>query len=226
MASYAYGLWGNVTPVLKQYQVLATMITGQFTIVSATGGNIDDATTTSAADGAGVTDGSATYTTTQGDTLGVVDVHSSPMAIFRALLTQGATNNTALTTFEEDSGETNGLVLTDSDLPSASMDQGTIWRVNGGEGGEHRTITSVSASTSVTVTEPFTNDIEVGDTFHVIPFSQVQGTAAQLSTTLDQIDTSIAAGTGAELTCYDLEMNGSTNSYGLFIHGDHVFNKA
>lgn len=222
MATYAYDFNGS-NPLIIPYKVQATVIQGQFTIVGTTSGSITDATTTSAADGAGVTASAATYSTTQGDTEGVAEVHASPMAVFRAQLTQGATNNTDLTTYSEDSGETAGTVLTDSDLPTASMDQGTVWRAGGGES---RIITSVSSGASVTVTVPFSQDIGSGEEFHVIPLSPIQSVTAQLSTTLDQIDASIAAGTGAELITVGLELNGASDSYALVAHADHAFNKA
>ena len=222
MATYAFGFNGS-NPLIIPYKVQATVIQGQFTIVGTTSGSITDATTTSAADGAGVTAGAATYSNTQGDTEGVADVHASPMAVFRAQLTQGATSGTDLTTFSADSGESAGLVLTDSSLPTASMDQGTIWRA---DGGESRTITSVSSGASVTVTVPFSQDIASGDEFHVIPISPVQSVTAQLSGTLDQVNTAIAAGTGAELVTVALELNGASDSYALLVHADHAFNKA
>jgi hypothetical protein len=103
------------------------------------------------------------------------------------------------------------------------MDQGTVWRAGGGES---RIITSVSSGASVTVTVPFSQDIGSGEEFHVIPLSPIQSVTAQLSTTLDQIDASIAAGTGAELITVGLELNGASDSYALVAHADHAFNKA
>jgi hypothetical protein len=221
--------WAQSTPLVAAFKISATVIVGQATISGGAGGQIDDATTTSLVDATGVVVGAAgggslTYSTTQGDTEGLVEVNSNPMAIFKSLMSGGATNNTALQVLNNTSQDTAGLTITDADVGTATMDNGIAWRSENAS--ESRRITTFTSGVSIAVTVPFLNDIEVGDLFFQTPINPALGTAMQLTTTLDQTDASIAVGTGGLINPFELELNGASDSYALFQFADHFFSKS
>ena len=186
---------------------------------------IQPATTTSFADSLGVTADIATYSTTQGDAEGLVSVYNRPDSIFDALMSGGAAANTALTTLSNTAVSTTGLLITDADVGTASMANGTVWGVSGANLGQSRVITTFSASTSIAVTVPFLNDIAVGDTFCQCPWSS-NGAAGngtlQATTNIDQANAAIVSGTGGEVAIYELVLNGATDSHVRFLVIDHL----
>jgi hypothetical protein len=190
-------------------------------------------TTTVATDSPGLATDTGTYSASQGATHaeGLVTVEVSPDLIMRALVSGGAAESTALTLLSNTLASTDGLLVTDADVGTADMVSGTIWCISGANVGQSRKITAHSSAVSFTVTVAFLNDIAVGDTFLWVPYSVGgDGTATtdgggnvQFTTLLTQADGAIASGTGTGQAVYGLELNGRTDSYVLFINGDHLF---
>ena len=220
-------LYGG-THYARLYKIGASFATRGVVTRAGTAG-IQPATTTSFADSLGVTGDTGVYSTTQGDAEGLVSVYCRPDAIFEALMSGGATANTALTTLSNTAASTTGTVITDADVGTASMANGTVWSLNGangiGPGGQSRVITTFSASTSITVTVPFLSDIAVGDTFLMCPWSS-NGAAGngtlQATTNIDQANAAIVSGTGGEVAIYDLLLDSATNSKVRFLVIDHL----
>ena len=225
---------------ILDFKLSATVIEGQAVIASATGtdgGSLKDATTTSLVDMVGVVlgassinphgggAGSLTYSSTQGDTEGLVRVVINPDAIFEALMSGGATEGTALETFTNASENTAGTTITDASTGDNSMDDGISWGLSGANAGLSRKITTYSADTSFVVTVPYPRTIAVGDTFACAPYLPLTTTTLQLTTLLTQADASIAVGTGGNARVVELILNGVSDSKVHFIARDHVFNE-
>lgn len=230
----AYTLSG-AAPVMKKYQVAATNTTigVPYLIPASNGAGIVLATTTGAADMVGVNvDAAGTFVTGQqsdnSDTARLTTIIINPDAVWRLLMSGGATEGTALTLLPVTTASTTGLaVTTASEWSNPTYDEGTTWGFDGANAGKARKITSVS-STAGTVTVAFPYDTAVGDNFLRCPYNPLQSTVIQLSTLLTQADASIAVGTGAafkpiELILNDQSWSGRTNSYVLALSGDHNF---
>lgn len=233
---------GSTSYRVMDFKLSTTVIVDQAVIASTTGGDggeIEDATTTSLADfvgsvlsasdrnphGGGV--GSLTYSTAvaSGTPEGLVRVYINPDIVYEALMSGGATNNTALDTLTESAGDSNRVTVTHPAGPNNSMDDGTVWGLTGANAGQSRKITTYTADTSLVVTVPFVNTIAANDTFAVAPYLPLVTTTLQLSTTLDQADASIAVGTGGNARVVELVLNGTTDSFVRFIGRDMAFNE-
>lgn len=171
----AYLLSGGA-PVIHTYKIAETMATAAVPVELGTAGQAGialpaDVDTTT--DFVGVTLDTGTYSTTQGETEGVVSVIINPDAVYRALMYQdGNENQLSVTT--NSAAETAGTVVTittgDPAPNGPSHDEGTVVCVSGANVGQTRKITSVGA-TSLTVTVPFLNDIGSGDQFIHVPWT-------------------------------------------------------
>lgn len=218
----------------------ATVVEGQAVIASpagAAGGEITDSTTTSLLDMAGIVlgassfnphgggGGTLTYSTTQGDTEGLVRVVINPDAIIRALMSGGAAEGTALQRVAVTAANAAGTTITTTDTPEASMDDGICWCILGANVGLSRKVTTYTANSSFVVTVPFPRTIAVGDEFCVVPFLPLTTRAVQLTTLLTEADASIVVGTGGNATVVEVVLNRNTDSYVHFIARDHVFNE-
>lgn len=201
-------------------------------IPAANGAGLAQATTTGAADMVGINLDTVTYVTAQ-QTDGtsaerIVEVITNPDLVMAALLSGGATEDTALTQYDITTATTDGLdVTTGDDWSSPEFDEGAVWGYDGANAGQVRKITSTS-TTAATPTVAFDNNHQVGDNFLRAPYWPGQSTTVQLSTNLYQADASIAVGTGAAFRCYALEARdkaneGTTNSYILMLSDDHAF---
>ena len=122
--------------------------------------------------------------------------------------------------------------MTDTDVLAADMDGGLLVCIAGNNVGLSRSITSMTASTSATVTVPFPRAIAVNDEFFMIPYN-FAGTGAagadgpgwvQTTTLFTQADASIASGAGVVASVVDLELNGLTDSHVLFLLRSHTHN--
>lgn len=231
---------GSTTYHIMDFKLSATVIADQAVIASATGadgGELTDATTTSLLDFVGSVAGASffnphgggsgtlTYSTTQGDTEGLVRVYITPDVIYRALMSGGAAEGTALQTITNTTANTAGTTVTATDTPDASMDDGLCWCLSGANVGMSRKITTYTANTSFVVTVPFPRTIAVNDTFAVIPYLPLVTRAVQLSTLLTQANASIAVGTGGNATVVEVVLNGASDSHVHFIGRDHIFNE-
>lgn len=231
---YAYMLGGGA-PLFMKYQINETLSNANIPVLAPGAGNagVQISTTTSLANAVGVTMDTATYVTAQ-QTDGTsaereVTVLISPQAVFRVLLSGGATENTALTLYDVTTASTSGLaVTTGDDWTSPEFDEGVVWGYDGANAGQKRKITSTSSS-AATVTVAFDQDTAVGDNFLRAPywFLDDGGNNMQLTTNLYQADASIAVGTGGAVRIIDMELNdisgeGRTTSKALFIFDDHA----
>ena len=233
---FAQYMHGGVTPLVKKYQVNETLATAGIPVLAPGGNNagVQISVTTSWANAVGVTLDTATYVTAQ-QTDGtsaerLVSVIISPAAIFRALMSGGATEGTALPLFTVTTATTDGLDVTTGDdfTGVPSFDEGVIWGYSGENAGQNRKITSTS-TTAATVTVAFDNDHQVGAEFLRAPWWFLDDTAKNIQTTtlLTQADTTITVGTGGAAKIIDMELidiggEGRTKSYVLFIFDDHA----
>lgn len=232
---FAYYMHGGVAPLKMGFQVNETLSNAGIVVLapgSDTAG-VQISTTTSWANAVGVTLDTATFVNAQ-QTDGTsaereVDVIISPAAVFRALMSGGATEGTALTLYPVTTASSDGLtVITGSDWTSTDFDEGVAWGYDGANVGQKRKITSVSSTTG-TVTVAFDNGTEEGDNFLRAPYWFLDDTAKAIQTTtnLFQANAAIAVGTGGAARIIDMELNdiggeGRTKSSVLFILDDHA----
>lgn len=162
----------------------------------------------------GVTVDTGTYSTTQGDTEGVVTVITNPYGVYRALMvgTEASAQLTLTTNSVADAGGTVVTITTGDPAPnSPTMDEGTIVCVSGANVGQTRKITSVAATTA-TVLVPFTNDLVSGDEFIAVPWAvnDTAGDNVNLSLNFSNAQQNVAVGTGADLRPMALEFDVSS----------------
>ena len=220
------------------YKISATVVLDQAVIAEVAdtgGGYITDATTTSLVDFVGSVlgassrgpdgnAGSLTYSTTQGDTEGLVRVYINPDIIYRARMSGGATLAN-LQTVTTTGASAAGTTITATDTPENDLDDGTCWCLTGANAGLSRKVTTFTANTSWVVTVPFPRTIAIGDTFCVVPYSPFVTIAIQLTTNLVEADATIAFGTGATARPVELVLNGAGDSYVHFVARDHALNE-
>lgn len=234
----AAGTFSGAAYRLVKYKVGATVVAGQPVLTDGTNkyGEVTDPTTTSLADCVGLTVNSATYSTTQGSE-GVVEVIVNPDLIVAARANPGATSGTAFADGDgnfltNETASAAGTTIVDATLATDDKwNGGTVFCLSGANAGESRVVTDVvAASTSLTVTVPFSNAIAVGDTFLVVPWSK-QSTKLQLTSDFTEANAAIAAGTGANVRIIDVRVN-TSSPYSpssplcevLFCFADHYFN--
>lgn len=233
---FAYNINGGTAPIMKKYQVAAsnTVLGRPYLVNAASGGTgIVLGTTTGVVDAIGCNvDAAGTYVTAQqsdnSDTARTTTIIISPGAVWRVLLSGGATENTALELQTITTASTDGLTLTTgAEWSSPTYDEGSAWGYEGANAGKLRKVTSVS-STAGTVIVAFPYDTAVGDTFLRVPYTPTQTETMQLTTNCTQADASIAVGTGGtwhivEIIHRDISMEGRTNSYVMAMLQDHAF---
>ena len=229
---YAYMLGGGA-PLSMKFQVNETLANAGIPVLAPVAGNagVQISTITSWANAVGMTLDTATYVTAQ-QTDGTsaereVSVIISPQAVFRALMSGGAAEGTALSLFTVSTASTTGLDVVTGDN-FTDMDDGVIWGYDGANAGQKRCIT-VGDATDATVTVAFDQDTVVGDNFLAAPYWFLSDVAANIATTtnLYQANASTAGGTGGLATIIDMELrdisgDGRNKSYVLFIFDDHA----
>ena len=232
---FGYDLSGGA-PVLKRYAVAATnTVVGRHYLKTADGGvGVVLGTTTGAVDFIGVNvDAPGTYAAGQNsdgsDNAKYVTLIINPLAVYKARLSGGATDGTALTARTVTTASTDGLTVTHSayDASSPEMDEGTIWGYSGANAGVARKITSTS-TTATTVILAFPRDTAVGDEFLLAPIHPTRTLLAQFTTNCTEVDASAAVAGDAtvvvtEMILNDKANNGTTNSYALIQFPDHLF---
>lgn len=236
--NFAYLLSGG-TPIMKKFQIGETMANAGVPVVK--GGSNNEglalATTIASVGTVGMTQDSATLVTAQqtdnSDPARMVTVIINPNAVFRAKLSGGATENTAMVQYDVTTASSTGLVVTTGDdWSSPTTDEGVVYGYDGANAGYGRKVTSVSAS-AATMLVALPNDTVVGDNFLRIPFCAspygYETQYPQLTTNLYQIDTSVAVDTDnvnfriVELELRDKSMNGASNCFAYIIADGHVF---
>ena len=179
----------------------------------------------------GVTLDTATYVTAQ-QTDGTsaereIGIIISPDAVFRALMSGGVTEGTALTRYPVTTASTTGLAVTTAsiaDWGSPTFDESVIWFDDGPNAGQRRRVSSVS-NTVATVTVAFDQDTVVGDNALRAPYWPLGlGDTLGLTTLFFQADAAIAHAlpTASPIKTRALELNGVADSFVLFIFDDHA----
>lgn len=230
---------GSTTYHVMDLKISATVEQDQAVIAEVAdtgGGYITDATTTSLVDFVGSVLGASsrnpdgggagtlTYSTTQGDTEGLVRVYITPDIIYNARMSGGATL-TNLQTVTTTAASAAGTTITATDTPDADMDDGTCWCLTGANAGLSRKVTTYTANSSWVVTVPFPRAIAIGDTFAITPYSPLVTTAIQLTTNLIEANAIIAFGTGGTARVLELVLNGVGDSSVRFFARDHFGNE-
>lgn len=228
-----HSLLNNGAPIIKKYQVNASVLNVGVPLLVPGAGNagLVLATTTGATSMVGINVDTATYVTAQQTdgssaerTIGII---VNPDALFRLLMSGGATENTALSLQTETTGSTTGLLITTGAAwNSPTFDEGSAWGYDGANAGQVRKITAVDG-TSGTLTVAFDRDIAIGDRFLRAPYTPWQTNTIQLTTNLTQADVSIAVGTGGafrtvELQCRDINDDGARNSFVIAKSSSHL----
>ena len=229
---FAYDLSGTSNATIRRYQVAAThsVPARPLLVPAASGSGLVTSTTTSTAKAVGVTvDTSGTYVTSQqtdnSDTERSVGVIINPFAVYKMLMSGGATEGTAMVLHTAASGGSDGLtIVSDVNTDSPELDEGTCYCIAGTNVGISRKITS-NSTTTMTFTVAWPRDVVAGDLFVVAPYNPLQGITLQLTTLLTQADASIAVGTGAAFKTIELTWGGDearTNSYVHAMLANHV----
>lgn len=234
---FAYDLSGTSTAIIKKYQVDATntVIGRPYLVVANAGSGIVLATTTGAVDAIGVNiDAAGTYVTAQqagnADTERLTSIIINPNAVWKAKLSGGSAEDTALVLFTATSGGSDGLtVIMDVSVASPDMDEGTLFGYSGTNISQKRKIASTSSLTA-TISVALNRDAVAGDTFLCIGMWPTRTETLTLTTNCTQIDASLAP-TGAtmhvvETLLLDAGGEGRTNSYAYVMLEDHHFSGA
>ncbi len=234
---YAESLYGNTTPWIGSFQINETLANGGIPVLQPPdgGAGVAISTTTSWADAVGVTLDAGTYVTAQ-QTDGTsaertVKVVISPDSVFRALMSGGATEGTALTLYPITTAASDGLSLTTSSIAnwaSPDWNEGMAWFYDGANIGQSRKTTSVSGTTA-TVTVAYDQGTVVDDNVLRAPWWPLDVAADNIQTTtnLYQADASIAVATGGAGIVVKMELGtianeGRNKSFVLFKFDDHV----
>jgi hypothetical protein len=220
----------------KQFKVGASIANaGIMTIGSGAVAGVLPCTTTNNTESYGFALDTATYSTTQGDAEGLVTCDISGDLVIRALASGGATEGTALATCTNTSASSGGTTVTATGVQANDMDGGIAWCISGNNVGQNRAITTHTGSTSFVVTVPFPHPIAVGDVFLMVPWaaggdgsgSGMDGCkTVQTSTLFTQADATIASGTGCTVAVVELELNGASDSYVLFVNMENIWQVA
>ncbi len=166
---YAYMLGGGAPLVMKfacgDTHANAGVVT---TAPDAAQAGVMISTTTAMVDAVGVTLDTATYVTAQ-QTDGtsaerLLSVLISPDACFRALMSGGATEGTAIAEFTVTAATTDGLDVIDTavDWTSPATDEGGIYFTSGVNQGQVRKVITTGGA-EATIATAFDNDHGVGD---------------------------------------------------------------
>lgn len=233
---FAYDLGGGSTTVLKKYHVAATnAVVGRPYLKTADGGvGVVLGTVSGAVDFIGVNiDAPGTYAAGQNsdgsENAKTVTLIINPLAVYKARLSGGATDGTALTAHTVTTASTDGLTATHSafDVSSPDLDEGTIWGYSGANAGIARKITGTS-TTATTVILAFPRDDAVGDQYLHCNVHPTRSILVQLTTNCTEVDATAALSSDAtavttELLLNDIAGNGTTTSYAFIQFCDSLF---
>jgi hypothetical protein len=235
---FAYDL-GGAAPHMKRFQINASLLTPGVPVLKG-GANttgIVACTTVAAVGVVGVTVDAAALVTAQqvdnSDPERTVGVIINPSGVYRAKLSGGAAENTALTRTPVSTLSADGLTITTAtDWSSPQSDEGVVYGYDGANAGKGRKIISTSITAAV-VGVAFPYDTVVGNNFLRIPFCAApygyESHFVQLTTLLTQIDASVAVNTTnvnfrvVELELRDFGGDGATKSNALIIANGSVW---
>lgn len=246
---YAYNLGGGGAPIVKKFQAAATATYAGIPFIKG-GSNakgITVATTNAAVGLIGVSLDTATVLTAQqtdnSDPARYLTVIINPLAVYRAKLSGGAAENTALTKFPVSTASTDGLSVTAAldgsgtavDFTNPATDEGMLFGYDGANAGILRKITSTGSATVATMLVALPNDTVVGDNFLRLPFccspAGYETHYPQLTTNLYQVNAGVAIPVDAddvnfnfvEVEMRDASQAGVTNSFVYMVANGHVF---
>lgn len=235
---FAYDLSG-AAPHIKKFQINATLSNPGIPVLKG-GSNtkgIVACTTTAAVGVVGITMDTNTLVTAQqtdkSDTARTVTVIINPLGVYKAKLSGGATENTALAKVPVTTASTDGLsVTTNSDWTSPETDEGMIFGYDGANAGVLRKVTSTS-STAATLLVALPVNTVIGDNFFRVPFccspAGYETQYVQLTTNLYQVDQSAAVNTNnvnfrvVEAELFDAGRSGITTSSAFLIANGSVW---
>ena len=229
----AYHLYGGAS-LLKKFKLGAAQANAGILMVGGAATSVGAIPVSTTNDGTvpvyGLSIDRGIYSSVQGDAEGIVTVSARPDLVIRALMSGGATEGTALQILQTTSASAGGTTITDADTGGNDMDGGTTWGLSGNNVGLSRSITAHTGSTSIVVTVPFPRAIALTDEYLFCPYNTASTGAAgadgagwvQTTTLFTQADASVAAGAGVVASVVDLELNGTTNSYVLFVSRGHA----
>jgi len=234
---YAYSLSAKA-PLMKKYRIMTgtSVISGVPLVANSLTDNDDGVavcTTTAAIGLVGLGLDVASSTSAQvgagggmsenGDNAGFVSVICNPDAVFRAKLTEGATEDTALTSITQSAANSAGTTV-GGGSPTVT-DEFTVWGYTGANSGHIRRATAAS-----TVVNAFPNAIAAGDTFLEAGINiGARDHFPQLSTLLTQYNANAAADTDNDnfiVVDYDLRDStdlGNVNSFAYMVGAHHAF---
>ncbi len=161
------------------------------------------------------------YSTTQGATEAVFSVVTNPDAIIRFQIVTGATGS-AISPDTIVTASSNGLTAVGgTSVASPDLDEGILWYITGANVGQSRKITSTSSVTA-TFLVPFAANA-VGDTYTYSGMNLGLQEAVTLSTDLTKALTGTAGSSALDVAVWDLELNGTTNSFVSVIQSDSTW---
>lgn len=212
---FAGALAGDATAAVRRFRIGESLSAGQIVVSGSTGGGeVEDPTSvTDFSDAVGLALTDATYSTTQGDDEGTVQVAlASSNTLYKGRVNPGATSGTQLADADgvvltNTSASAGGTTITDSDVGSATRAQGTVIGISGANRGESRIVTTFNSGTSLVVSVPFPNAIAVGDMFVVVPYKVGANQTLQLTTDFTEINASVAVGTGDGVVVDKIEVH-------------------
>jgi hypothetical protein len=232
---YAYMVGGGA-PLAKKYQIGVTMPDAGVPVIA----NVDGGagvilpSTTAGVNQVGVSLDTATYVSAQ-QTDGTsaereVTIIISPDAVFRALMSNGSTEGTALELFTVTQVSSSGADIITGDS-FTNFDEGVIWGYDGANAGQNRKIT-IGDGTDATCAVPFDYATVIGDNFMRAPwwFLDLKANDITLTTLFYQVDASATVDAGLLANCVDLELrdigqDGRTKSFLLFMWDDHLLSR-
>jgi len=164
----------------------------------------------------------------------IESVSVRPDQIVRGLMSNGASEGTALTIMTNTASSS--TVVTSADVDDSDMDGGTFWRLQ--SKGEEcpiqdvHYITATTVSTSVTTTTGSETTFTTTDRFLMCPWNEQPGvgsntndgfTHMQTSTLFTECNSTIASGTGGGIYCYRLILRSATDSFMDYLWRDHAY---
>jgi len=164
--------------------------------------------------------GSTEGNLSDGNNASFVSVAINPDAVWRAKLTQGGTEDTALTIITQAAADATGLA------PTTVTDEFMIWGYTGANAGHVR---RADAANSVLIAFP--NDIAAGDTFiqaNAVIADPTQG--VELSTVFTQVNAAGAVAASDNFNCVETRFrtsadSGNVNSFAYIMPASHAFNQ-
>jgi hypothetical protein len=240
---YGGSVTGEAAALKDKFLIGSTVTAGQPLCMS-----VFDATTTVPLSGAGgvlvlpsktalqdvwgLAEEAGTKSTTKGSAGVEAEIVYSPLAIYDAVISGGTGDdeNTALTINEQDTADSNALILDDAGLASDSMVGGLIYGLTGANVGQRRIITSyTSADSCGWAGNPFDVTIASGDDFLIFGASRAL-TGIALTTNFTQVPQHFpnSAADRAEAAVIDVLIDdydqAAPTARVLFVVRDHILN--